>query len=354
MKWIKKLKAKIERLNNGSRTIKGNQRLIILMLLLVFGMIFTGIRMYKFNPDFALAIFPALCLSLLLLLTLFVKKGLDLKAEEILNKYKTLLETNKLNKEWLNKELLNEQQLSHNKIGGEIHRRKKIIVEYYLQQLDTSTQEENQEFFAQTKAAIQTIKEEMDQKIAKSQIEYEAQIKNLEERLSLKPIPLQQYLDTMNSNNSNELSTNTQKINEGFSYIYKYIDYTLTYKFHVYELEYFKVHVLEHITNTEVDKEILKPITSINGIQKSDLGAFLHNLFVMCKYYNPQLRKSDFFEDCQKYFDKEVCDTAILSTNSTRIANSQKIFPIDMKKDNFFKEYLKEQHSLTFDYSTNS
>lgn len=342
MKWIKKLKAKIERLNNESRTIK-NQRLIILVLLLVFGMTFTGIRMYKFDPAFALAIFPAVCLSLLLLLILFVKRGLDLKTEEVLNKYKTYLETHKLDREWLNKDLLNEQYLSRNKLGGEIHRQKKIIVEFYIQQLNASAEESNQKILAQTKAAIQTVKEEMAQKLAKNQMEYEVQIKKMEERLSQEPIPLQQYLDAINSNNSNEISANAQKVNEAFSYIYKYIDTTLSCKFHVYELEYFKVHVLEHITNTKVDKEIQKPISTINGIQKSDLGAFLHNLFIMCKYYNPQLKKSVFFEDCQKYFDKAVCDTAILSTNSTRIANGQKILPIDMKKDNFFKEYLKEQ-----------
>ncbi|MDR0746137.1 MAG: hypothetical protein LBF17_06560 [Mediterranea sp.] len=300
MKWIKKLKARIERFNNEPRTIKGNQRLIILMLLLVFGMIFTGIRVYKFNPAFALAIFPALYLSLLILLILFVKKGLDLKTEEVISEYKTHLEIHKLDREWLNKELLNEQQLSHNKIGGNIHHRKKMIVEFCIQQLNVSTEESNQEILAQ-------------------------------------------YLDAIKSSNSHELSANAKRVYEAFSYIYKYVDNTLTCKFNVYELEYFKVHVLEHITNTKVDKEIQKPISSINGIQKSDLGAFLHNLFVMCKYYNPQLKKSDFFEDFQKYFDKEVCDTAILSTNSTRITNGQKIFPIDMKKDNFFKEYLKEQ-----------
>lgn len=337
------MRAKIERLYNEPRTIKGNQRLIILMLLLVFGMTLTGIRMYQFNPAFALAIFPTLCLSLLVLLLLFIKKGLDLKAEEVLNQYKIHLETHKPDREWLNKELLNEQQLSQNKVGGEIHRRKKMIVEFCIQQLSTSTEETNPEILAQTKAAIQAMKEEMAQKLANSQIEYEAQIQKLEERLSQEPIPLQQYLDAINSKNCNELSANAKKVNEAFSYIYKYIDNTLTCKFYVYELEYFKVHVFEHITNTKVDKEIEKPISSINGLQKSDLGAFLHNLFVMCKYYNPQLKKSDFFENCQKYFDKEICDTAILSTNSTRIANGQRIFPIDMKKDNFFKEYLKEQ-----------
>ena len=314
------------------------------MLLLVFGMTFTGIRMYhQFNPAFALAIFPALCFGLLALLLLFIKKGLDLKAEKVLNQYKIHLETHKLDREWLNKELLNEQQLSHNKVGGEIHRQKKMIVEFYIQQLNASAEEVNPEILAQTKVAIQTIKEEMAQKLANSQIEYEVQIQKLEERLSQGPIPLQQYLDAIKSNNSNELSVNAQKVNEAFSYIYRYIDNILACKFYVYELEYFKVHVLEHITNTKVDKEIQKPISSINGIQKSDLGAFLHNLFVMCKYYNPQLKKSVFFEGCQKYFDKEVCDTTILSTNSTRIANGQRIFPIDMKKDNFFKEYLKEQ-----------
>ena len=343
MKWIKKLKAKIERFNNEARTIKGNQRLIILMLLLVFGMIFTGIRMYKFNPAFALAIFPALCLSLLLLLILFIKKGLDLKTEEVLNIYKIHLETHKLDREWLNKELLNEQQLSHNKVGSKIHRRKKMIIEFCIQQLDVSIEESNQKILIQTKAAIQTMKEDIAQKLAKNQIEYETQIKKLEDRLSQEPISLQQYLDAINSNNRHKLSANAKKVNEAISYIYKYIDNTLAYKFYVYELEYFKVHVLEHITNTKVYKEIQKPISSINGIQKSDLGAFLHNLFVMCKYWNPQLKKSDFFEDSQKYFDKEVCDTAILSTNSTRIANGQKIFPIDMKKENFFKEYLKEK-----------
>lgn len=343
MKWIKKLKAKIERLNSEPRTIKGNQRLIILILLLVFGMTCTGIGVYKFNPAFVLAIFPALCFSLLVLLLSFIKKGLDLKTEEVLNKYKTHLETRKLDREWLNKELLNEQQLSHNKIGGKIHRRKKMIVGFCIQQINASAEDANQDILSQTKIAIQTIKEEMAQKLAESQIEYEAQIKKLEERLSQVPIPLQQYLDAINFNNSNELSASAKKINEAFSYIYKYIDNTLTCKFNVYELEYFKMHVLEHITNIKVDKEIQKTISSIHGIQKSDLGAFLHNLFVMCKYYNPQLKKSDFFENCQKYFDKEACDTAILSTNSTRIANGQKIFPIDMKKDNFFKEYLKEQ-----------
>ena len=116
MKWIKKLRAKIERLHNESRTIKGNQRLIILMLLLVFGMTLTGIRMYQFSPALALAIFPTLCLSLSVLLLLFIKKGLDLKAEEVLNQYKIHLETHKLDREWLNKEFLNEQQLSHNKV----------------------------------------------------------------------------------------------------------------------------------------------------------------------------------------------------------------------------------------------
>lgn len=337
------MRAKIERLYNEPRTIKGNQRLIILMLLLVFGMTLTGIRMYQFNPAFALAIFPTLCLSLLVLLLLFIKKGLDLKAEEVLNQYKIHLETHKPDREWLNKELLNEQQLSQNKVGGEIHRRKKMIVEFCIQQLSTSTEETNPEILAQTKAAIQAMKEEMAQKLANSLIEYEAQIQKLEERLSQEPIPLQQYLDAIKSNNSNELSANAKKVNEAFSYIYRYIDNTLACKFYVYELEYFKVHVLEHITNTKVNKEIEKPISSINSIQRSDLGAFLHNLFVMCKYYNPQLKKSNFFEDCQKYFDIEVCDTAILSTNSTRIANGQKIFPINMKKDNFFKEYLKEQ-----------
>ena len=346
MKWIKKLKAKIERFNNEPRTIKGNQRLIILMLLLIFGMIYTGIRMYKFNLAFTLVIFPVICLSLLLLLILFVKKGLDLKIEEVLNKYKTYLEAHKLDREWLNKELLNEQQLSQNKIGGKIHRRKKMIVEFCIQQLNVSTEDSNQKILIQTKAAIQALKDDMTQKLVNSQIEYEAQIKKLEERLRQGPIPLQQYLDAINSNNRHELSANAKKVNEVFSYIHKYIDNTLTCKFQVYELEYFKLHVLEHVTNTKVDEEIQKPISSINGIQKSDLGAFLHNLFVMCKYYNPQLKKSDFFEDCQKYFDKEVCDTAILSTNSTRIANGQKIFPIDMKKDNFFKEYLK-QHQLS-------
>lgn len=344
MKWIKKLRAKIERLNNESRTIKGNQRLIILMLLLVFGMTFTGIKMYlQFSLAFALVIFPALCFGLFVLLLLFIKRGLDLKTEEVLNKYKTHIETHKLEREWLNKRLLDEKQLSHNKVGGEIHRRKKMIVEFCIQQLDASTEKVNQEILIQTKVAIQTMKEEMVQKLANSQIEYEAQIKKLEERLSQEPIPLQQYLDAINSNNSNELSASAKKVNEAFSYIYKYIDNTLTCKFYAYELEYFKAHVLEHITNIKVDKEIQKPISSINGIQKSDLGAFLHNLFVMCKYYNSQLKKSDFFEDCQKFFDKEVCDTVILFTNSTRTANGQKIYPIDMKKDNFFKEYLKEQ-----------
>ena len=343
MNCIKKLRAKFERLYNEPRTIKGNQRLIILMLLLVFGMTLTGIRMYQFIPALALAIFPTLCLSLSVLLLLFIKKGLDLKAEEVLNQYKIHLETHKLDREWLNKEFLNEQQLSHNKVGGGIHRRKKMIVEFCIQQLNVSAEEANQEILAQTKAAIQTIKEEMTQKLANSQVEYEVQIQKLEERLSQEPIPLQQYLDAIKSNNSNELSANTKRVNEAFGYIYRYIDNTLACKFYVYELEYFKAHVLEHITNTKVDKEIEKPISSINGLQKSDLGAFLHNLFAMCKYYNPQLKKSVFFEGCQKYFDKEVCDTTILSTNSTRIANGQKIFPIDMKKDNFFKEYLKEQ-----------
>lgn len=337
------MRAKIERLNNEPRTIIGNQRLIILMLLLVFSMALTGIRMYQFNPEFALAIFPALCLSLLVLLLFLVKKGLDLKTEEVLNKYKTYLETHNLDREWLNKELHNEQQFSHNKVGGEIHRRKKIIVEFCIQQLSTSAERTNLEISAQTKAAIQIVKEEMAQKLANSQMEYEAQIQKLEERLNQEPVPLQQYLDAIKSNNCNELSANAKKVNEAFGYIYRYIDSTLACKFYVYELEYFKVLVIEHITNTKVDKEIEKPISLINGIQKSDLGAFLHNLFVMCKYYNPQLKKSNFFKDCQKYFDKEVCDTAILSTNSTRIANGQKIFPIDMKKDNFFKEYLKEQ-----------
>lgn len=314
------------------------------MLLLVFGMTLTGIRMYhQFNPAFALAIFPALCFGLFALLLLFIKKSLDLKAEEVLNQYKIHLETHKLDREWLNKELLNEQQLSQNKVGGKIHRQKKMIVEFCIQQLNTCAEEANLEILAQTKVAIQTMKEEMAQKLANSQIEYEAQIQKLEERLSQEPVLLQQYLDAIKFNNSNELSASAKRINEAFSYIYRYIDNTLARKFYVYELEYFKVHVLEHITNTKVDKEIEKPILSINGIQKSDLGAFLHNLFVMCKYYNPQLKKSVFFEDCQKYFDKEVCDTAILSTNSTRIANGQRIFPIDMKKDNFFKEYLKEQ-----------
>lgn len=314
------------------------------MLLLVFGMTFTGIRMYhQFNPAFALAIFPALCFGLFALLLLFIKKGLDLKTEEVLNQYKIHLETHKLDKEWLNKELLNEQQLSHNKVSGEIHRQKKMIVEFCIQQLNTCAEEANLEILAQTKAAIQTIKEEMTQKLANSQIEYEAQIQKLEERLNQEPVLLQQYLDAIKSNNNNESSANTKRGNEAFGYIYRYIDNTLACKFYIYELEYFKVLVIEHITNTKVNKEIEKPISSINGIQKSDLGAFLHNLFVMCKYYNPQLKKSAFFEDCQKYFDKEVCDTAILSTNSTRIANGQRIFPIDMKKDNFFKEYLKEQ-----------
>lgn len=314
------------------------------MLLLVFGMTFTGIRMYhQFNPAFALAIFPALCFGLFALLLLFIKKGLDLKTEEVLNQYKIHLETHKLDKEWLNKELLNEQQLSHNKVSGEIHRQKKMIVEFCIQQLNTCAEEANLEILAQTKAAIQTIKEDMTQKLANSQIEYEAQIQKLEERLNQEPVLLQQYLDAIKSNNNNESSANTKRVNEAFGYIYRYIDNTLACKFYIYELEYFKVLVIEHITNTKVNKEIEKPISSINGIQKSDLGAFLHNLFVMCKYYNPQLKKSAFFEDCQKYFDKEVCDTAILSTNSTRIANGQRIFPIDMKKDNFFKEYLKEQ-----------
>ncbi len=214
----------------------------------------------------------------------------------------------------------------------------------YIQQLETVIEEKaNKNVLVQTEVAIQTIKEEMAEKLAQSQMEHETQMRNLEERLSQEPIPLQQYLDAIHSNNSNGVSANAPKINEAFSYIYTYIDNTLTGKFHVYELEYFKMHVLEHITNTKVDKEIEKPISSINGIQKSDLGAFLHNLFVMCNYYNPQLKKRDFFVGCQKYFDKEVCDTAVFSTNSTRTANGQKIFPINMKKDNFFKDYLKEK-----------
>ena len=184
------------------------------MLLLVFGMTLTGIKMYQFTPPFALAIFPALCFGLLVLLLLFIKKGLDLKAEEVLNKYKTHLETHKLDREWLNKELLNEQQLSQNKVGGEIHRRKKMIVEFRIQQLCTSAEEANLEILAQTKAAIQTIKEEMTQKLANSQVEYEVQIQKLEERLSQEPIPLQQYLDAIKSNNSNELSANTKRVNE--------------------------------------------------------------------------------------------------------------------------------------------
>lgn len=111
------------------------------MLLLVFGMTLTGIRMYQFSPALALAIFPTLCLSLSVLLLLFIKKGLDLKAEEVLNQYKIHLETHKLDREWLNKEFLNEQQLSHNKVGGGIHRRKKMIVEFCIQQLNVSAEE---------------------------------------------------------------------------------------------------------------------------------------------------------------------------------------------------------------------
>lgn len=201
------------------------------MLLLVFGMTFTGIRMYhQFNPAFALAIFPALCFGLFALLLLFIKKGLDLKAEEVLNQYKIHLETHKFDREWLNKELLNEQQFSQNKVGGKIHRRKKMIVEFYIQQLNVSAEEANLEILAQTKVAIQTMKEEMAQKLANSQMEYEAQIQKLEERLSQGPITLQQYLGSIKSNNSNELSASTKKINEAFSYIYRYIDNTLACK----------------------------------------------------------------------------------------------------------------------------
>ena len=175
------------------------------MLLLVFGMTFTGIRMYhQFNPAFALAIFPALCFGLFALLLLFIKKSLDLKTEEVLNQYKIHLETHKLDREWLNKELLNEKQLSQNKVGGKIHRQKKMIVEFCIQQLNTCAEEANLEILAQTKVAIQTMKEEMAQKLANSQIEYEAQIQKLEERLSQEPVLLQQYLDAIKFNNSNE------------------------------------------------------------------------------------------------------------------------------------------------------
>ncbi len=316
------------------------------MVLLVFGMVFTSIRMYKLNPAFTLAIFPALCLCLVSLLIIFTKKILDLRTKGVLDKYQSFLETHKRDKEWLNKEMLNEQHLSCNKVDGNIHQRKKVLIQYYIQQFDAVIEDEekaDKNVLVQTEVAIQTTKEDMAKKLVQIQMEHEAKMKNLEERLSLEAMPSQQYIDAINSNNSNKLSANAKKINEAFRYIYTYIDDTLTCKFHIYELEYFKVHVFEHITNIKVDKKIEKPISSINGIQKSDLGGFLHNLFVMCKYYNPPLKKSDFFENCQKYFNKSICDTAILSTNSTRIANGQKIFPIDMKKDNFFKDYLKEK-----------
>jgi hypothetical protein len=77
-------------------------------------------------------------------------------------------------------------------------------------------------------------------------------------------------------------------------------------------------------------------------MSKTDLGAFIHNLYIMCHYCRTDLKKTDFFNGCQKFISSSFCTANVLFKNSTRLATNSRIEAINMKKSNFFSEYLKE------------
>lgn len=339
MNWLKKLRLKISRFNNKPLTLNRCRRLIVILLLLAFGLILAGIRTYSYSPILALVFYPLLCLCVLFTTYMVIKKAIDLNNHSIIDNYYSLLNKHSEDREWLNHELATVQQLCYNKTSGAIHQRKKLAIEHFIHQLDMVAEKETATLVT---ATIQSAKEEITKELAQNLVEHETKLKNLEEKWTQEPVIFQQYINALDSPSQEKCVLENDTVKNGFTFIYKYIDDVLYGKFQAYELSYFKLCVLEGITNQRNNQEIENLITSINGIQRSDLGAFLHNLFVMCKYYNPPLRKGDFFANCQKYFEKATCDTAILSSNSTRIASGQKIFPIDMKKDNFFKTYLTE------------
>ena len=109
-----------------------------------------------------------------------------------------------------------------------------------------------------------------------------------------------------------------------------------------YEIEYFKKYAFAQITGMPIEEDIQYPISEIYRMSKTDLGAFIHNLYIMCHYCRTDLKKTDFFNGCQKFISASFCTANVLFKNSTRLATNSRIEAINMKKSNFFSEYLKE------------
>lgn len=172
---------------------------------------------------------------------------------------------------------------------------------------------------------------------------HQQQIEKIEELLVNDQKPLQYYLDAIENNgNDNPADDKSTRLCKLFSFIYNYISTELDDCLKPYEIEYFKKYAFSQITGMPIEEDIQYPISEISRMSKTDLGALIHNLYIMCHYCRTDLKKTDFFNGCQKFISSSFCTANVLFKNSTRLATNSRIEAINMKKSNFFSEYLKE------------
>ena len=90
--------------------------------------------------------------------------------------------------------------------------------------------------------------------------------------------------------------TNLQDYANLFSFIYNYISTELDDCLKPYEIEYFKKYAFAQITGMPIEEDIQYPISEIYRMSKTDLGAFIHNLYIMCHYCRTDLKENRFLQ----------------------------------------------------------
>lgn len=300
--------------------------LIAVLLLLVVGVICSGAKVYKYSPILSVVSYSLAAISLIAIIIMIVRKISDMKIQSELDKYILVLNEHKDDQEWLHKELTYVNLRIYNKTNGHLYRCKKKLLEEY-----------------KNEANNESVAEELMVRLKEQENRHQQQIEKIEELLVNDQKPLQYYLDAIENNgNDNPADDRSTRLCKLFSFIYNYISTELDDSLKPYEIEYFKKYAFAQITGMPIEEDIQYPISEIYRMSKTDLGAFIHNLYIMCHYCRTDLKKTDFFNGCQKFISDSFCTANVLFKNSTRLATNSRIEAINMKKSNFFSEYLKE------------
>lgn len=288
---MKKAISKINPFRYAKKLHIGYIWLIAVLLLLVVGVICSGAKVYKYSPILSVVSYSLAAISLIAIIIMIVRKTSDMKIQSELDKYILVLNEHKDDQEWLHKELTYVNLRIYNKTNGHLYRCKKKLLEEY-----------------KNEANNESVAEELMVRLKEQENRHQQQIEKIEELLVNDQKPLQYYLDAIENNgNDNPADDRYTRLCKLFSFIYNYISTELDDCLKPYEVEYFKKYAFAQITGMPIEEDIQYPISEIYRMSKTDLGAFIHNLYIMCHYCRTDLKKTDFFNGCQKFISASFC-----------------------------------------------